>query len=105
MFGYGTGTGTGGVLQTSGNVALETPPLPLWQSESPLTLMVTLIVRSEGGAAAMIRNAEPAVTPHHVRAALRSRRGRRPRSLRLRRPCSTSTADHGPNDAGGRAAA
>src|SRR5262249_39234906 len=45
MFGYGSGTGPpgDGVLQTSGIVAVDMPPLPLWTRlfDDPLTLTVT----------------------------------------------------------------
>src|SRR5262245_5142087 len=43
MLGYGTGTGPpgDGVLHTSGTVAIEMPPLPLWHRLRPLMLIVT----------------------------------------------------------------
>src|SRR5215475_5036150 len=41
MFGYGTGKLFGGVLHTSGMVAMETHELPLCTRLKPLTLIVT----------------------------------------------------------------
>src|SRR5262245_47936314 len=44
MLGYGTGRLFGGVLHTSGMVAMETPELPLCTRLNPLTLIVTDMV-------------------------------------------------------------
>src|SRR5262245_57343859 len=44
MLGYGTGKLFGGVLHTSGMVAMDTPELPLCTRLKPLTLIVTDMV-------------------------------------------------------------